>query len=358
MYREWYPQIMYNHHQTGPAGTVMFAPPFRDPHNHIIDPLLINGLSLVGAAMHTRFAAEGKPGVVMRNGASYQTWWNGGLRTTAYFHNLIGILTETIGSPTPIEIPFVPDRQLSTGDLPYPIGPQPWHFRQSIDYSITANRAILDLASRYREPFLYNIYLMGRNAIRTGSKDTWTIYPSRIDAVKAAAAKERPPSRAGPGRKRRRRAAAATPMKFWDCCGAPRPRSARLHHPGDQPDFLTATKFVNALIKSGVDVHRATASFTRRRKTYPAGSCVIKSAQAFRPHVLDMFEPQDYPERHPLSGRTAAGAVRQRGLHPRAADGRAVRPDPRGFRRSVRESRRRAWRSRRRDRARERASLS
>ena len=31
MYREWYPQIMYNHHQTGPQGTVMFAPPFRDP---------------------------------------------------------------------------------------------------------------------------------------------------------------------------------------------------------------------------------------------------------------------------------------------------------------------------------------
>jgi hypothetical protein len=43
MYREWYPQIMYNHHQTGPAGPVMFAPPFRDPHNHNIDPLLING---------------------------------------------------------------------------------------------------------------------------------------------------------------------------------------------------------------------------------------------------------------------------------------------------------------------------
>ena len=31
MYREWYPQIVYNHHQTGPQGTVMFAPPFRDP---------------------------------------------------------------------------------------------------------------------------------------------------------------------------------------------------------------------------------------------------------------------------------------------------------------------------------------
>ncbi|MBI4520955.1 MAG: peptidase, partial [Gemmatimonadetes bacterium] len=29
-YTEWFPQIVYNHHQTGPAGTVMFSPPFRD----------------------------------------------------------------------------------------------------------------------------------------------------------------------------------------------------------------------------------------------------------------------------------------------------------------------------------------
>src|SRR5581483_6907477 len=34
LYHEWFPQIMYNHHQTGPAGAVMFAPPFRDPFNY------------------------------------------------------------------------------------------------------------------------------------------------------------------------------------------------------------------------------------------------------------------------------------------------------------------------------------
>ena len=38
LYREWFPQIVYNHHQTGPAGTVMFAPPFRDPFNYNFDP--------------------------------------------------------------------------------------------------------------------------------------------------------------------------------------------------------------------------------------------------------------------------------------------------------------------------------
>ena len=62
-----------------------------------------------------------------------------------------------------------------------------------------------------------------------------------------------------------------------------------------QPDFPTAIKFVNTLMKTGVTVHRATADFTVNGKTYPAGSIVVKTAQAFRPHVLDMFEPQDHP---------------------------------------------------------------
>jgi hypothetical protein len=147
-YHEWMPQIIYNHHQTGPAGTVMFAPPFRDPFNHNFDPLVVVGLDLVSAAMHERFIREDKPGVTMRSGANYSTWWNGGLRTTAYFHNMIGILTETIGNPTPIEIPLVTRNQLPRGDLPSPIAPQRWHFRQSVDYSVTANYALFDIASK------------------------------------------------------------------------------------------------------------------------------------------------------------------------------------------------------------------
>ncbi|HMY72919.1 MAG TPA: M14 family metallopeptidase, partial [Blastocatellia bacterium] len=134
-YHEWFPQIIYNHHQTGPAGTVMFAPPFRDPFNYNFDPLIPIGIDLVAAAMHNRFIGENKPGVTMRSGSSYSTWWNGGLRTTVYFHNMIGLLTETIGNPTPMEIPLVLRNQLPRADLPYPIAPQKWHFRQSIDYS-------------------------------------------------------------------------------------------------------------------------------------------------------------------------------------------------------------------------------
>ena len=107
MYWEWDPQIMYNHHQAGPAGTVIFSPPFRDPFNYNFDPMIVMGLDMVGAAMHQRFLQEGKPGFTMRSGSSYSTWWNGGLRTTAYFQNIIGILTEIVGNPTPDQIPMM-----------------------------------------------------------------------------------------------------------------------------------------------------------------------------------------------------------------------------------------------------------
>ncbi|MBL4702129.1 MAG: hypothetical protein JKX85_12815, partial [Phycisphaeraceae bacterium] len=130
-------QIIYNHHQTGPAGTVVFMPPFRDPFNYNYDPLVMSSLAEVGAAMHSRLIAEGKPGSTMRSGATYSTWNNGMERSITYFHNAVGLLTEIIGSPTPTEIPLLARNQIARNDLPAPIAPQTWHFRQSIDYSLT-----------------------------------------------------------------------------------------------------------------------------------------------------------------------------------------------------------------------------
>ena len=277
MYREWYPQIVYNHHQTGPEGTVMFAPPFRDPPNHYLDPLIITSLDRVGSAMHQRFVLEGKGGTTMRSGASYSTWWNGGLRTTPYFKNMIGLLTETIGNPTPVEIPFIPDRQISHGDLPLPVQPGVWHFRQSIEYSQTANWAVLDYASRNSDHLLFNIWRMGQNAIERGSTDTWTTFPFEITDAEQQVDE-------------------GTRADWERLLRDPAERDPRgFIIPSDQRDFLTATKFVNTLLYNGVDVQRATSDFTVGGTSYPEGSYVVTAAQAFRPHVLDMFEKQEHP---------------------------------------------------------------
>lgn len=329
MYREWYPQIMYNHHQAGPAGSIMFAPPFRDPFNYNFHPEIPADEDLIGAVMATRFIAEGKPGVVNRKGQPYSTWWNGGFRTTAYFHNQIGILTETVGSPDPSVIPFEPRFAIPEASWWWPIPPQAvWHFRQSVDYSITANRAVLDFASRDRENLLYRIYQMGRDEIQWGSEDQWTFTPHKatliceqlvathadtessceqisggMSALPDNGRAARGAGAAGGGRGGGRGGDAA----LYSALTAKNLRDPRGYiMPADQPDFGNAVDFVNALIKSGISVLEATAPFTVNGKSYPANSLVIKTAQAFRPHVLDMFEPQDYPDDFDNAGNPIA----------------------------------------------------
>lgn len=289
LYREWFPQILYNHHQSGPAGTVLWSPPMRDPFNYNQDPLVVLGISALGNAMHTRLAAEGKPGATMKTGGSYDGWWNGGLRSTAAFHNIIALLTETIGSPTPMRIPLVMQRQLPFSDLAYPIAPQSWHFRQSIEYSLTCNRAVLDYAARMRENLLFNIYRMGKNSIERGSRDSWTASPKRLAALSAKIARENGGEMRG--------LSPAREQAYWAELRTPVLRDPRGYIiPANQADFPTAVKFINALLENGITVHRATHEFQVQGKTYPAGSFVVLAAQPFRPHVLDMFEPQDHPD--------------------------------------------------------------
>jgi hypothetical protein len=307
--RVWFPEIVYNHHQAGPAGTVIFMPPFRDPNSYFYDPLVVLGIEAVGTSMHQRLVEEGKAGSTSRSGAPYSTWFNGSLRTVSYFHNQIGLLTEIIGNPTPEPLPLLVSEQLPRNDLVMPIAPQLWHYASSIAYEQTNNRAVLDYASRERTHLLYNFYLMGSDEVRNGSEDHWTITPKRVDALEATAEKEGAHvSRAG--------------VLSPDASNAAGPRTQGvpaelyekvLHDPAmkdargyvisaDQPDFPTATKFVNSLMKTGVEVKQATAAFDVAGKHYPAGSYVVYTAQAFRPQVLDMFEPQDHPNDFPYPG--------------------------------------------------------
>ena len=294
MYRIWFPQVMYNHHQTGPSDIIVFVPPFRDPPNYNCDPLLLVGIEAFGIAMHSRMVAEGKPGSGMRSRANYSIWFNGNLRTTGYFHNQIGLLTEIKGNPTPMELAFYPDRLLMSNDFPLPHEPKTWHFRQAIDYSITLNRAVMDYAVRHRETLLYNRYLMGRNQIDRGSRDNWTIHPKIVDEVTRAAKQDQ--ETASELRHTFRRRGRGVPKKYFELFRKLENRDPRgFILSADQADFPTATKFINTFIKNGITVHKATQDFSVGEKNYPAGSYIVKTTQAFRPHVMDMFEPQYYP---------------------------------------------------------------
>jgi hypothetical protein len=140
-----------------------------------------------------------------------------------------------------------------------------------------------------------NIYRMGKNAIDKGNIDTWSLSPSKIAAIdklyQDSVKRIKPASETG------RTATASVPLKFYDSVmrnpAFKDPRGYII--PSDQPDFATAVEFLNALIKTGVVVQKATRDFSVAGKKYPANSYIVKTNQAFRPHVLDLFEPQDHP---------------------------------------------------------------
>ncbi len=296
LYVEWMPQIVYNHHQSGPPGSVIAGPPYRDPFNYAYDPLIITSIDGIAANMISRLNVEGKPGYTRLSGSVFNAWWNGGLRTAPYFHNMVGLLTEIIGNPTPSEVPLVPERLVPNNATPFPVQPQKWLFRQSIDYSNSLNYAVLDYASRMGDELLENIYVMGKNSINKGSRDNWTALPSHVDGIKASYEKD-----VKDGKIKKETTGyyktAKIPMKYYDDVFTDKkmrdPRGYIMS--ANQPDFPTVTQFMNALLKSGIKVLQAEKEFTVQGKSYPAGSYVVPTAQAFRPHVIDMFEPQNYP---------------------------------------------------------------
>lgn len=297
LFIEWNPQIMYNHHQTAPAGAVVAGAPYRDPFNYVFDPLVITGIESIGAAMATRLYAENKPGYTQRGGSVFSTWYNGGLRTTTYFHNTIGLLTEIIGGPNPFEIPLVPSRLLPNSNTHYPVIPQTWHFKQSIDYSTSLNYAVLNYAAKYKDEVLFNIYRMGRNSIEKGSKDTWSLSPSKVAVVEQAIENLKKQNKELRNQRQNPKQALDSLLKN------PKYRDPRVYIiSAHQDNPVTTVKFLNALSANGIRIEQAKEAFTHNGKQYPAKSFIIRTNQAFRPHILDMFEAQDHPNDFEYAG--------------------------------------------------------
>ncbi len=256
LYNQWYPQIVYNHHQTSPSWTRIFLPPFADPVNPRIHPGTTTAVNLVGSAMANRFAMKNMPGVI--SGVTFSMWWNGGMRTVPYFHNMVGILTE-VGHASPSPRYFDPDSipDFVSGGNPTTgtniFYPNPWkggwsHFADPVRYMITGSMGVLRLAADRRKHWLYNIWKMGQDAIAAD------------DSV----------------------AAYVIPRDQWNA--------------GEEINL------VNLLRVGGIEMEQAAESFIHGGTTYTAGTFIIPKAQAFRPYLEDLLEPQHYPDRRTESG--------------------------------------------------------
>ncbi|MCW5980488.1 MAG: hypothetical protein KIT09_20575 [Bryobacteraceae bacterium] len=253
LFQEWFPQIVYNQHQQPPYPARIFVPPYADPLNPNIPAALMEGVNLIGAAMKERFARENKPGVLSYHG--FDGWWNGGLRTAPAFHNMHGILTETAAgfyaTPRQEELKDFPARfsnGLPTREpsifYPKPWTGGKWGVREAIDYMLTADFAILAFAASHSGALLKKAHHLARESIEDGKKGNPYAY--------------------------------VVPEQQWDS--------------------YSAIEMLRRLQAAGIQAHRARAPFTANSADYPAGTYVLLAAQPFRPYLIDLMEPQRYPE--------------------------------------------------------------
>ncbi|HXC71435.1 MAG TPA: M14 metallopeptidase family protein, partial [Pyrinomonadaceae bacterium] len=172
LWHDWFPQIVYDVHQQGSNGSRFFIPPFYDPPNPNISPLLLRQVGLIGHKVAADLQAAGFKGVLTN--ALYDTWWHGGFRTAPYFHNSIGILSEaasarlmTPATVTPEQLARSTTRGMRSAteavtNFPDPWPAGTWRPRDIMDMEMIASRAILSMAAKYRADYLRNFYELGR----------------------------------------------------------------------------------------------------------------------------------------------------------------------------------------------------
>ena len=168
-WQEWYPQFVYDVHQMGQTGARFVIPPFFDPPYPRIPPSILREVGLVGYKMAADLQAKNIAGVATNT--TFDTWWHGGFRSAPYYHNAVGILSEAASADlmSPITVTKEqmqrsrPSRGLASplsADTAHPDVWEGglWRPQNIAEIEMTASRAILSLAAKYRARYLRNFY--------------------------------------------------------------------------------------------------------------------------------------------------------------------------------------------------------
>lgn len=172
IYHEWFPQLFIDEHQMGSDGPRMFIPPFADPVDPDVHPLIWREVNLIGSMMALRLEQRNKAGIIY--GYAYDAYWIGGTRNTGWWKNITGMLLEIASArmATPI---YIEPSELSGGrkglidykaqtNHPNPWKGGWWRMRDIMDYERIASDALLETAANRREDFLRNVVTRARAA--------------------------------------------------------------------------------------------------------------------------------------------------------------------------------------------------
>ncbi len=243
----WHPQIVYDVHEMGSHGARMFVPPWMDPIDPNIDPLIAQQANMLGAAMAVDLTAAGKKGVVVHGIYDYFA----PARHYQSYHGGMRLLSEAAGIryATPVTIPFSSlqtsargynARQRSWNFLePWPGGE--WKLRDIVDYQLITFESCLYHAALHRKELLENFYRIGRRTIEKSSPWAFVI-----------------------------------------------PRS--------QHDANAMTRLLKILEFGMVEIERSAEDFRATGRLFPQGDYVIRTSQPYGSFAKTLLEQQQYPD--------------------------------------------------------------
>lgn len=249
-WREWEPQIIYAHHQSSPFPTRIWIPPFADPIGLYAPPIMSRQVNAIGTRIAAELDANNQPGAVHML-ATFDAYYPGYIDYMPVYQNIAAWWTETQGgncgiprTSTLADLPKDYKDLVPTSMYSSPWKEGTWHFRDQIDYMVTASLATLRYAARFREELLYNRYQSGRN----------TIQQYRNEAPYAYIV------------------------------------------PQAQRDPMAPVELLRRLAFLGVRVSQLDAAASADGVEYPKGTWVVAMDQEFAQLVRELLEVQKYPD--------------------------------------------------------------
>jgi hypothetical protein len=243
-YRSWFPQVNVDHHQMGATGARLWVPPYAEPLNATIHPMIHRWLNVFGTHMALDLERSGRDGVQSRR--MFEAYWPGATDSTPWWHNRVGILTESASCR--IATPLFVDSSEATSKDSGVVQPRPWkggwwRLRDIVDQQLTASYAVLEVASRYKEELLLSVWRMSVDQANRGRRE---------------------------------------PPYAWLL-------------PPEQNDPGAVARLLEALRAHAIRFRFAGEPFAADGRTWPPGTVVIPLAQPSRPYVQNLFERQRYP---------------------------------------------------------------
>ena len=242
IHSKYKPIITHDMHQQGSGGSRIFVPPFDDPYDPNVHPIVAQGIMTAGQAMASALVSEGKGGVEWL--ARYDLW--APARQYMLYHGQPRILTEiaSVNLADPLVnadgSPMGP--QEARWNFPLPYRKSAWRLRDIVDYGNTAALAGMAHVAKYRTAWLENFY---------------RIHADWVNRTEA-------------------------PYAFVV--------------PAAQRDPFETFEMLDILRIGEVEIHQAKAAFKAGGRDYAAGSWVIKTAQPYGAFAKTMLERQKYPD--------------------------------------------------------------